>query len=187
MYIIFLGPPGAGKGTQAKLCAGKLGTVHLSTGEILRKAVDEGTPLGLKAKSIIESGKLVSDDIMIAIIKETLSKNNVIDKGFILDGFPRTLQQAVALEEIFKELKINNIQVVNIIADEDELVKRLLNRGRKDDTAETVKHRLQVFKETTVPVVDFYSKKHKIFDVYGVGDIEEISCGILSILNKKYV
>ncbi len=185
MHIILLGPPGVGKGTQAKLLAQKLGVVHLSTGEILRKAVEDATQLGLQARNIIESGSLVPDDIMIGLIKEVLSQNNITGKGFILDGFPRTLQQALALEELFKELNITSVTVVNIVANEEELVKRMLNRGRKDDTSETVKHRLRIFKDLTAPVTDYYRKKHKIFDIFGVGDIEEINSGILKILSKK--
>lgn len=185
MYIILLGPPGVGKGTQAKLLAEKLQVAHLSTGEILRKAVDDKTPLGLKAKEIIESGSLVPDNIMIGLIREVLSEDKIINRGFILDGFPRTLQQAESLETLLNEFSIKDIQIINITADENELLKRLLNRGRKDDTEETVKHRLNVFKEMTFPVIQFYREKHKVLDVYGVGDIQEIHSGILKILGKN--
>jgi adenylate kinase len=173
MYLIILGPPGAGKGTQSLLIAQKMGLKHLSTGEILRKALTEGTPLGLKAKEIMESGELVPDDIMIGIIKDALAKSDA-KKGFILDGFPRTLAQAVELDKILQELGYSDIKVINITLDEDELVRRMLGRGRKDDTVETIKNRLRVYKEQTAPVKEHYLKKSTVFDVYGIGTIDDI-------------
>ncbi|MGH2574297.1 MAG: adenylate kinase, partial [Ignavibacteria bacterium] len=173
-----------GKGTQSKLIAEKLGLKHLSTGEILRKAVKDKTELGLKAKEIIVSGKLVSDEIMIGIIRDSLSKPDM-KNGFILDGFPRTLQQAVALDKILKELNFNRVAIINITADEDELVKRLLGRGRTDDSPDTIKKRLRVYWEQTAPVKEHYSKKVKIMDVYGIGGIEEINQKILKVLAGK--
>ncbi len=141
MYLIILGPPGAGKGTQSVLIAQKLGLKHLSTGEILRKAVNDGTELGLKAKEIMEAGNLVSDDIMIGIIKAALSQPDARN-GFILDGFPRTLEQAKELDKMLKELGYSDLKILNITLDDDELARRMLGRGRKDDTAETIQNRL---------------------------------------------
>ncbi|MCI0717112.1 MAG: adenylate kinase [Chlorobi bacterium] len=184
MYLIILGPPGAGKGTQAALIASKLNINHLSTGEILRNAVKNGTELGLKAKEIMEAGNLVSDEIMIGIIKEALATKEM-KKGFILDGFPRTLVQAAELDRILDELGYKDIRVLNITIDDKELIKRMTGRGRKDDSKETVKQRLKVYKEQTAPVKEHYDKKSVVFDVYGIGNIDEINTKIYKILTDK--
>ena len=181
MYLIILGPPGAGKGTQSILIAEKLGLKHLSTGEILRKAVTEGTPLGLKAKEIMDAGNLVSDDIMIGIIKDAISADDA-KGGFILDGFPRTLEQASELDKIMESLGYPAAKVINIKLDDSELVRRMLGRGRKDDTEETIKNRLKVYNEQTAPVKEHYGKKSAVFDIYGIGNISEINSKILEVL-----
>ena len=181
MYLIILGPPGAGKGTQSILIAQKLGLKHLSTGEILRKAVTDGTPLGLKAKEVMDSGNLVSDDIMIGIIREAISGDDA-KKGFILDGFPRTIEQAKELDNIMDELGYTSARVINIVIDDAELVRRMLGRGRVDDTEETIKTRLEVYKNQTAPVKEHYSRISAVFDIYGIGSISEINEKILEVL-----
>ena len=183
MHLLIFGPPGAGKGTQSVLIAKRLGLKHLSTGEVLRKAVTDGTELGLKAKEIIESGTLVSDDIMIGIIYDVL-KYGDMKKGFILDGFPRTLKQATALDVLLSELGLPPVKVINISVDENELIKRMLGRGRADDTEETVKHRLDVYREQTLPVREYYREKGSFCNIEGKGTIKEINNKILEMLKS---
>lgn len=184
MQVIILGPPGVGKGTQSLLISQKLGLIHLSTGEILRSAADAKTTLGLQAKEIMNLGKLVSDDIMVGIVRDALSGQEMNEKGFILDGFPRTLNQAVALDKIFSEFGFNDVRIVNIIADDEVLIKRLMGRGRQDDTLETVTNRLRVYREQTAPVREYYSKEYPVHDINGVGDIDIINDGIVDVLKN---
>lgn len=183
MYLLILGPPGAGKGTQSVLIAERLRIKHMSTGDVLRHAVDEGSELGLKAKSIIESGSLVSDDIMIGIIYDAL-KNGSMRNGFILDGFPRTLKQAAALDVLLSELSYPPITVINIVVKEEELIKRMLGRGRTDDSEETVRHRLKIFREQTEPLIEHYSRKSALVNIDGIGTISEINDRIIECLNS---
>jgi len=173
--LVFLGPPGAGKGTQAQRIAQKYGVPHISTGDILREAVKEGTELGKLAKSYMDRGELVPDDVIIGIIKERLSQPDVREKGFILDGFPRTLPQAEALDELLKELSMPLDWVIYLNVDDEEIVKRLLSRGRADDTEEVIRNRLKVYRERTAPLVNYYSEKCILVEIYGVGDIDEIT------------
>ncbi|MBL8005938.1 MAG: adenylate kinase [Ignavibacteria bacterium] len=181
MYqLIIYGPPGVGKGTQAALIAEKLNIEHISTGEILRKAITDGTDLGKKAKEIMDKGNLVSDEIMNGIVKECLS--NTLKTGFILDGYPRTLKQAVELSKIFDELGYKNIKVINLNADVKEITKRLLNRGRTDDTEKTIANRLKVYFDSTIPVKEYYDKLKISIDLDGVGDKEEINEIILKAI-----
>jgi adenylate kinase len=179
--LIIFGPCGVGKGTQAELIAKKLNLKHFSTGEILRQAVAEGTELGKKAKAVMDTGALVSDDIMIGIVKEALA-NPAAANNFILDGFPRTLTQAEALDKIFDELGYDNINIVSLTANEQELIDRLLKRGRSDDTEETVKHRIHVYNESTAPILAHYDGKYNIIEIDGVGEIEAINEKILKYI-----
>ena len=171
--LIIFGPPGVGKGTQAKLLAEKLKLNHFSTGDILRKAGEEGTELGKQAKTLMDAGELVPDSIMIGIVKEALesAKGN----GFILDGFPRTLEQAEALDKMLSEMNIDNVKALYLTADDDEVVERLLKRGRSDDTEETIRYRLNVYRESTAPVIEFFKNKGNVLEIDGVGEIEEIN------------
>jgi 23S rRNA (adenine2503-C2)-methyltransferase len=179
--LLIFGPPGVGKGTQAEKIAADMNLFHLSTGEYLRKAVSEGTELGLKAKEIMNAGHLVPDDIMIGIVKEALEEN-VTESGFILDGFPRTIEQAKALSEIFKAMGFDSIKIITLSANEDEIVRRLLKRGRTDDTEEIIRKRMKVYCETTYPIIDYYKGNARVIEINGVGEIEDINIEIISKL-----
>lgn len=178
MRIVFLGPPGGGKGTQAKLLVERLKIPAISTGEILRAAVREGTPLGRQAKAVMEAGELVSDDLMIALIRERLAEPDA-RIGFLLDGFPRTVDQAIALEKLLEGNGNRLSAVVNLSVPEQVLLDRLASRSgqenRSDDTRETVLERLRVYRQKTEPLIDFYRKRGLLFDVDGVGSVPEIA------------
>ncbi len=173
--VVFLGPPGAGKGTQAKIIAEKYGIPLIVLGDILREAVKNQTELGKIAKEYMDKGELVPDEIVTGIIKEALLKVNAKEKGFILDGFPRTLNQAKAFEEMLKELGINLDKVLFLDVPDEELIKRMLARGREDDTEEVIKNRLKVYYEKTAPVITYYEEKGILVKVDGLGDIEEVT------------
>jgi len=166
--IVFLGPPGAGKGTQAKLLCEQLGLLHIATGDMLRDAVSRGTKLGLQADAIMKRGDLVPDALVIAMLMERVAQADV-KRGYVLDGFPRTLAQAEALEQ---ELGPEGIDVVLLLeVPEEELVLRMLGRGRTDDTEMTVRNRLQVYRQQTEPLVGFYEQRQPIKRVDGMGEV----------------
>ena len=208
MKIIFLGAPGAGKGTQAEIIASRLGIPTVSTGAIIREALKSGTEMGLKAKKFIEAGELVPDDVVIGIIKERLAKSDC-QNGFILDGFPRTVPQAEALDSMGVSLD----RVVSIEVPDDVIVERMSGRRvcakcgatyhtvynpsadgvncdkckeeltiRRDDAPEVVLSRLEVYHSTTEPLKDFYAKCGTLKLVDGVGSVEEISCRTIEAL-----
>ena len=181
MRIVFLGPPGSGKGTQAKLLAERLGVPAISTGDILRAAVRDRTPLGLKAQAIMEKGELVSDELIVALIRERIAEKDARD-GFILDGFPRTLEQGRALEEMLAASGESLTAAVSFGVPEAALVERMLSRaraeGRADDRPETIRERLRVHREKTEPLAGFYTERGLLADVDGVGSIEEVAARV---------
>ncbi|WP_300329512.1 adenylate kinase [Fusobacterium sp.] len=212
MNIMLFGAPGAGKGTQAKYIIEKYGIPQISTGDILRAAVKEGTPMGLEAKACMEAGKLVSDEIIIGIIKDRLAKEDC-KKGFILDGFPRTIAQAEALEVLMKEMGIKLDKVISLNVPDELIVGRVVGRRvckecggsfhvefnpskvegvcdfcggeliqRKDDSAETVGKRLQEYHSQTAPLFDFYMERGILADIDGTKEIDEITKEIFNIL-----
>jgi len=178
MRIVFLGPPGSGKGTQAKLLAECLKVPAISTGDMLRAAVREGTPLGLQAKAVMEAGELVSDDLMIGLIRERISQPDA-RPGFLLDGFPRTVEQALALDGLLKGNEKRLSAVVNLSVPEAVLIDRLAGRSgqenRSDDRRETVLERLRVYRQKTEPLIEFYRRRGLLTDVDGVGEVSEIA------------
>lgn len=183
MYqLIIFGPPGVGKGTQSEMLAKNLNLFHLSTGEYLRKEIEEGSDLGIKAKHIVEKGSLVPDEIMIGIVAKALRENLDGKSGFILDGFPRTNEQAKELDQIFNEMNFKDIKVLFLVVNDDELVSRLTKRGRVDDTEDIIRKRLKIYTDSTRPVLEYYMSEGKVTEIDGVGEIDEIYTKILNIL-----
>ena len=187
MNLILFGPPGAGKGTQAEILINKYKIVQISTGDMLREEVKLGTELGKDAKSIMEKGDLVSDKIIISMIEKRIIKSDC-KNGFILDGFPRTLKQAVDLDNILNKLDINIDKVIEISVDEDILLKRITQRAsesktsRDDDNSEILKNRIVVYKKDTLPVLEYYKNSNKLYSIDGMQNVEAVSKDIQKIL-----
>ena len=215
MRLLIFGPPGVGKGTQAKLISAEFHIPHISTGDMLRSAASQGTDMGLKAKAIMDRGQLVPDDVMIGIVREVLT-SALTSRGFLLDGFPRTLPQAEALERMFKELGIRDCKTLELQADDDEIVRRLSGRlvcsregsiysmhtdnvtlatpcpkcgsaliQRKDDQENTVRERLRVYHAQTAPVIAFFQKCGRVFQLDGMGSVEQVNTSIRSHLTEE--
>ena len=164
--LIFLGAPGAGKGTQAKVLADLSQIPHISTGDILRESVAQKTSLGLKAQAYMDRGDLVPDQLVIDLIRERLSQPDA-QAGWILDGFPRNAIQAEFLDELLTEIAQVYSHAVNFEVPDEVLVTRLLGRGRKDDTEEVIRHRLKIYREQTAPLIDFYQNRQKLVSING--------------------
>ena len=190
MNIILLGPPGAGKGTQAKMLVSEYGLVQLSTGDMLRAAIAQGTELGLKAKAIMDAGDLVADDIILGMIRERLQSDECAN-GVILDGFPRTVVQAEGLDEMLAEIGMGINHVIEIKVDEAALFARIENRAnetggaRSDDTAEVLEKRLKVYHESTAPILPYYRGKGNMSVVDGMMSIADVSSAIKEILGGQ--
>jgi len=177
LNIALFGPPGAGKGTQSKRLIEKYNLAYISTGDILRKEIAEGTELGMKAKDIIERGGLVDDEIIVQIIESNITKNNDVN-GFLFDGFPRTTVQAYILEGLLFKLNTKLSCMLSLEVPKDELKRRMLERaktsGRADDNEEVINNRLREYEEKTVPVKDFYKEKGIYYDIDGTGTVDEV-------------
>jgi len=214
MRLILLGPPGAGKGTQAKKLVDKHGIPQISTGDILREAVKNGTPLGKEAKAYMDKGELVTDAIVVGIIRDRLQEKDC-EKGYILDGFPRTVPQADELKKALSEMGQSIDSVLSIVVANDELIKRLTGRRtctewgagyhimfkapkaegvcdqcqgplfqRDDDKEETIKNRLAVYNEQTEPLIAYYTNDKALVDIEGTGSIDEIFDRICAVIEK---
>jgi adenylate kinase len=185
LNIVIFGPPGSGKGTQSEKIIDKYGLTHISTGEILRKEINEGSELGQLAKSLIDNGQLIPDQTITEILEKKLDtfRNS---KGIIFDGFPRTYDQAVALKKILNQKGQDVNIMLNLEVDKNELIGRLLKRGqisgRSDDNPETIKKRIQVYEASTAPVIDFYKSEGTYQPIKGTGTIEEIFSRIADAL-----
>lgn len=190
MRIVLLGAPGSGKGTQATILTEALEVPHISTGVLLRAAVEAGSELGRKAKAVMDRGELVSDDIMLGLIEERLGEADA-QAGFILDGYPRNLSQASALDELLERLDKPVDIAIQIDVDTDMVVERIAKRaeqeGRSDDSEETVRKRMRVYEEQTAPVVDYYANKGLLSRVLGEGSIEEVNQRIMAALKAGSV
>ena len=172
--LIFLGPPGAGKGTQAQVLAENHQIPHISTGDILRAAVAQETPLGKQAKDYMSRGELVPDALILSLIQDRLSYDDAVE-GWILDGFPRNVNQAAFLEELLIKLDQNADCVLNLEVPDEVLVERLLARQRKDDNESTIRRRLEVYHQDTVPVIDFYQERKTLKIINGDRDMASVT------------
>lgn len=166
MQFIFLGPPGAGKGTQAGILADHWQVPHISTGDILRTAIAGKTSLGIQARTHVEAGELVPDVLIMALIRERFGESDM-KQGWILDGFPRTLAQAQALDELLAIFRQPHPQAIYFEVSTENLVNRMLARGRQDDTAATIRRRLAVYQADTTPLIDFYKKRECLITIDG--------------------
>jgi len=179
MKLLIMGPPGAGKGTQAKILSQQYNLVHLSTGDILRKEIDKKSSTGLEAQKYMNAGNLVPDDVLLAMMKSTLTE--LKDEGVILDGFPRTIPQAEGLSNIFQSLNQKIDGIINIEVDKNILIARLIERaknsGRADDTKEVIVNRQNVYSDLTAPLIEFY--KNDIINIDGDGSIDKVTERIL--------
>jgi adenylate kinase len=182
--LIFLGPPGAGKGTQAQSLAQAHNIPHISTGDILRNAVARQTELGIKAQSFMDRGELVPDQLILDLVQERLSQPDA-SSGWILDGFPRTIVQATFLDELLAQIHQNCDYVVNFEVPDEILVSRLLGRGRKDDTEEVIRNRLEVYRQQTAPLIDFYRERQQLVSIDGHQAIEQVNQKLSQILQPK--
>lgn len=185
MRIVLMGPPGAGKGTQAAVVAQELSIPHISTGEIFRANVGQGTELGIEAKKYMDKGEYVPDSVTNAMVADRLAQPDT-ENGFLLDGYPRTLEQVGELDVILANLDTPLDKVVEITANTEEVIARLLNRakleGRADDTEEVIRRRMEVYAEQTEPLTAVYREKGLLVQVDGMGGVEEVTARLLAAL-----
>ena len=182
MRLVLVGPPGAGKGTQAERLAERLGVPHISTGDLFRANLKQMTRLGVEAKRYMDAGDLVPDEVTCGMVRARLAEPDTA-KGFILDGFPRTLPQADALDIMLEELGVDLDAVVELAVSDDVVVERLLGRGRSDDTEDVIRNRQKVYRDETAPLLEHYSTK--LVSVDGVGSMDEISQRLVGALPAR--
>ncbi len=181
--LIFLGPPGAGKGTQAQIISEDWQIPHVSTGDILRAAVNQQTPLGKQAKDYMNRGELVPDDLILDLIQDRLSHEDTTN-GWILDGFPRNVNQAAFLDKLLAKLDQNADCVLNLQVPDEVLLLRLLARKRKDDTEETIRRRLEVYHQDTVPVIDFYQTRKTLKTIDGNQTMDKVTEQLSEVISS---
>ncbi len=178
--VVLLGPPGAGKGTQAQVLSERLGVPAISTGDMLREAVTDGSDLGRKVQGIMASGALVDDATMAEVVRERLAKPDACD-GFLLDGYPRTLPQAETLAGILREGGCGLDAVLLVDVPEDELVRRTLQRGRADDKEEVIRERLRVYREKTAPLIGYYRERGLLREIDGDRPVDQVTAGMFEL------
>ncbi|PSB14420.1 adenylate kinase [filamentous cyanobacterium CCP2] len=181
--LIFLGPPGAGKGTQAQALADAEKIPHISTGDILRGAVSQQTELGRQAQSYMDKGELVPDQLILEMVRDRLGKNDV-NSGWILDGFPRTVVQATFLDKLLQEMHQSCDWVINFDVPDEVLVQRLLGRGRKDDTETVIRHRLDVYRQQTAPLIDFYRQRNQLVSIDGDQPVDQLTTELQQVIQS---
>ncbi|MGU3293563.1 adenylate kinase [Williamsia sp. M5A3_1d] len=180
MRLVILGPPGAGKGTQAEMLSESLGIPHISTGDLFRANITEGTPVGIEAKKYLDAGNLVPSEITIDMVRARVAEPDATG-GFILDGFPRSTEQADALGQILSDADTKLDAVLSFEVDEDVVVDRMLARGRADDTEDVIRNRMQVYLKETSPLLDYYGEQVTVIDA--IGDVGEVHQRVLRALN----
>nr|WP_310278374.1 adenylate kinase [Haloactinomyces albus] len=181
MRLVLVGPPGAGKGTQAAVLSEQLAVPHISTGDLFRANIDNETPLGQEAKSYLDAGELVPDKVTNEMVRQRLSESDA-RAGFLLDGFPRTTPQADVLGEILAENGMELTAVMQFDVPQEELVRRMLDRGRSDDTEEVIRRRLSVYESETAPLLEYY--RDKVITINALGSVDEITSRALESLRK---
>jgi len=179
--LIFLGPPGAGKGTQANILSEHCDVPHISTGDILRTAVADQTDLGQKAEQYMNAGELVPDELILNLIRERLTQPDAKD-GWVLDGFPRNVPQAEFLDQLLDEINQPFDFVVNLDVPDEVIIARLLKRGRKDDSEEVIRHRLDVYRQQTEPLIDFYRNRQKLVSIDGNQEMESVNADLRKVV-----
>ena len=187
MRVLFMGPPGAGKGTQAALLAQRLGIVHISTGDIFRSNVSQGTALGVRAKAFMDKGEYVPDDVTNDMVRDRLAQPDA-QAGFILDGYPRTVAQVLELDSMLADAGEQLDAVIELTADTDELVQRLSKRaqeqGRTDDTPEVIRRRLEVYADSTAPLIALFAERGILTAVDGLGAIDDVTARLVTALTN---
>ena len=181
MKLLFIGPPGAGKGTQASLVAQRLGIPHISTGEMFRHHVSNGSELGKRVRAILEEGGYVPDDMTVAMLAERLAEPDA-RPGYILDGFPRTGPQVEALDQLIGREGLDRVVLFEV--DEDALAARMMSRGRADDTEETIRNRFKIYEEQTAPLIETYQERGLLVMVDGIGTVDEVTERVLEVVRS---
>ncbi|HEX6286061.1 MAG TPA: adenylate kinase [Acidimicrobiia bacterium] len=182
MRLLFIGPPGAGKGTQAGKVAGRLGIPHISTGDMFRDHVARRTELGKKVEAIMAAGDYVPDEVTVAMLSDRIAQDDA-ERGFILDGFPRTEAQVASLDRLLGDEGLDTVVVFDV--DEDELTERLISRGRADDNEETIRNRFKIYLEQTQPLIDVYDARGLTVSVDGIGEVEEVTERIVDEIDRR--